>query len=201
MPVMPMASRPSVGPPMTRQLLIVCSDLASTPSSAIGRHGWSGTCGASMRREPARLGERVFDLLVIGGGVYGAWIAYDAALRGLAVTLVERDDWGSGTSSASSKLIHGGLRYLEYGHLGLVAKALRERARLLRLGPHRVWPLRFLLPVQGDSRAGRGALVAGLLAYDLLAGPRPGLARHRHHARAELAHSAPWLEQRDLRGG
>ena len=100
-----------------------------------------------MRREPARLGERTFDLLVVGGGIYGAWIAYDATLRGLSVALVEREDWGSGTSSASSKLIHGGLRYLEHGHLGLVAKALRERARLLRLAPHRVWPLRFLLPV------------------------------------------------------
>jgi glycerol-3-phosphate dehydrogenase len=154
-----------------------------------------------MRREPARLGERVFDLLVVGGGIYGAWIAYDAALRGLSVAIVERDDWGSGTSSASSKLIHGGLRYLEHGHLGLVAKALRERARLLRLAPHRVWPLRFLLPVYDDSRAGRTALMAGLTLYDWLAGGRPGLPAHRHLATGDLAESAPWLSPAGLRGG
>lgn len=154
-----------------------------------------------MRREPARLGERVFDLLVVGGGIYGAWIAYDAALRGLSVAIVERDDWGSGTSSASSKLIHGGLRYLEHGHLGLVAKALRERARLLRLAPHRVWPLRFLLPVYGDSRAGRGALMAGLTLYDWLAGGHPGLRGHRHLAVDDLADHAPWLASSGLRGG
>lgn len=153
-----------------------------------------------MRREPARLGERVFDLLVVGGGIYGAWIAYDAALRGLSVALVERGDWGSGTSSASSKLIHGGLRYLEHGHLGLVAKALRERARLLRLAPHRVWPLRFLLPVYGDSRAGRAALMAGLSLYDLLAGGGCNLPGHRHLAVDDLAESAPWLTEVGLRG-
>ncbi|MBA3697580.1 MAG: glycerol-3-phosphate dehydrogenase/oxidase [Planctomycetes bacterium] len=154
-----------------------------------------------MRREPARLGERVFDLLVVGGGIYGAWIAYDAALRGLSVAIVERDDWGSGTSSASSKLIHGGLRYLEHGHLGLVAKALRERARLLRLAPHRVWPLRFLLPVHGDSRQPRAVLKAGLMLYDLLAGGRPGLPGHRHLAADDVRQVAAWTEPTDLRGG
>ncbi len=154
-----------------------------------------------MRREPARLGERLYDLLVVGGGIYGAWIAYDAALRGLSVAMVERDDWGSGTSSASSKLIHGGLRYLEHGHLGLVAKALRERARLLRLAPHRVWPLRFLLPVYGDSRASRAALQVGLTLYDLLAGGRQGLPSHRQLAADDLQRIAGWLEPQDLRGG
>lgn len=154
-----------------------------------------------MRREPARLGERVFDLLVVGGGIYGAWIAYDAALRGLSVAIVEREDWGSGTSSASSKLIHGGLRYLEHGHLGLVAKALRERARLLRLAPHRVWPLRFLLPVHGDSRQPRAVLKAGLMLYDLLAGGRSGLPAHRHLAADDVLRVAGWTEPTDLRGG
>src|SRR3954471_13632638 len=124
-----------------------------------------------MRRASHRL-DGTFDLLVIGGGIYGAWTAYDAALRGLSVALVEARDWAAGTSSASSKLIHGGLRYLEYGWLGLVAKALRERARLVRLAPHRVRPLRFLLPLYPDSRAGRLALKAGLTLYDGLAGVR-----------------------------
>jgi glycerol-3-phosphate dehydrogenase len=76
-----------------------------------------------MHRNAKQLGKDAVDLLVIGGGIYGAWIAYDAALRSLSVALVERDDWGSGTSSVSSKLIHGGLRYLEHGHLGLVSKS------------------------------------------------------------------------------
>src|SRR5262245_11660827 len=100
-----------------------------------------------MQRNAARLGDGTYDLLVIGGGIYGAWIAYDAALRGLSVALVEQNDWAAGTSSASSKLIHGGLRYLEHGWFGLVARALRERKRLMKLAPHRIWPLRFVLPI------------------------------------------------------
>ncbi len=83
-----------------------------------------------MKRHVDVLGAGTFDLLVIGGGVYGAWTAYDAALRGLRVAIVEQDDWASGTSSMSSKLIHGGLRYLEYREFGLVRKALHERNRL-----------------------------------------------------------------------
>ncbi|MBA3684293.1 MAG: FAD-dependent oxidoreductase, partial [Planctomycetes bacterium] len=114
-----------------------------------------------MKRDPGRLAGDPFDVLVIGGGIYGAWIAYDAALRGLRTALIERDDWACATSSASSKLIHGGLRYLEYGQVALVAKALRERGRLMRLAPHRVRGLRFLLPVWRGSRTGRAALLAG----------------------------------------
>src|SRR3546814_339543 len=78
-------------------------------------------------RNTAALTGRQFDLLVVGGGIYGAWTAYDAASRGLSVALVEKSDWGSGTSSASSKLIHGGLRYLENYEFGLVRNALHER--------------------------------------------------------------------------
>jgi glycerol-3-phosphate dehydrogenase len=77
-----------------------------------------------------------YDLIVVGGGIYGAWTALIAGLRGLRVALLERGEWASGTSCASSKLIHGGLRYLEHGDLGLVRKALRERSRLLRHAPH-----------------------------------------------------------------
>lgn len=154
-----------------------------------------------MRREPSRLGDGEFDLLVVGGGIYGAWIAYDAALRGLSVALIEADDWGSGTSSASSKLIHGGLRYLEHGHLGLVAKSLRERSRLLRLAPHRVWPLRFLLPLWDDSRMGAPVLGAGLWLYDLLAGPMTaGCSRHQHVGADDLSAMAGFLAG-DLRSG
>ena len=115
------------------------------------------------------LSEKPLDLLVVGGGIYGAWTACDAALRGLDVALVEQHDWGSGTSSASSKLIHGGLRYLERFEFGLVRRSLSERAVLARIAPHRVQPLRFMLPLYAGGRLGRWKLKAGLTLYDLLA--------------------------------
>src|SRR5437870_11627484 len=92
-----------------------------------------------------------FDLLVIGGGINGTAIAASAAARGLSVLLVEKSDLGSGASSASSKLIHGGLRYLQYGEVGLVREALRDREMLLRRRPHLVRPLERLLPVRGGG--------------------------------------------------
>ena len=141
-----------------------------------------------------------YDLLVIGGGIYGAWTAYDAALRGLRVALIEASDWGAGTSSASSKLIHGGLRYLEYGHIGLVRTALAERSRLLRLGPHRVHMLRFLLPVWQDSRTRPWKFSLGLTLYDLLAGLGTS-DRHRRMGAALLRQDCPFLEAAGLRAG
>src|SRR3954469_13727692 len=98
-----------------------------------------------MRRDLSALSEGVHDLLILGGGITGAGVALDAALRGLRVALIDKGDFASGTSSASSKLVHGGLRYLEHFQLGLVREALRERGRLLRNAPHLVRPLRFLL--------------------------------------------------------
>jgi glycerol-3-phosphate dehydrogenase len=106
-----------------------------------------------------------FDLLVIGGGINGAGIARDAAGRGLRVCLVEADDLAAHTSSASSKLIHGGLRYLEYGELRLVREALAERERLLAIAPHIVHPLRFVLPYVDGLRP-RWLLRLGLFVYD-----------------------------------
>src|ERR1700752_3833526 len=93
-----------------------------------------------------------FDLAIIGGGINGTGIARDAAGRGLKVLLVEQNDLASGTSSASTKLIHGGLRYLEPGALRLVREALTEREVLLRMAPHLVRPMRFVLPALGGSR-------------------------------------------------
>lgn len=108
--------------------------------------------------------------MVCGGGIYGAWTAYDAALRGLIVTIVDQGDWASGTSSASTKLIHGGLRYLKSQDFKLVKKALREREMLKNAAPHRVWPLRFGVPVFKDSRLNSIRLKLGLMLYDFLAG-------------------------------
>jgi glycerol-3-phosphate dehydrogenase len=108
-----------------------------------------------------------FDLAIIGGGINGAGIARDAAGRGLKVVLVEQNDLASGTSSASSKLIHGGLRYLEHGALRLVRAALGEREILLRMAPHLIRPLRFVLPLGPASRSPI-VLRLGLLVYDLL---------------------------------
>ena len=154
-----------------------------------------------MRRDFSSLAGKHFDLLVCGGGIYGAWTAYDAALRGLSVAIVEQGDWAGATSSASSKLIHGGLRYLETYDFKLVRKAILERQRLLKLAPHRVWPLRFGVPIYQDSRIGTLQLKAGLTLYDVLAGfPDAGIA-HRHFDRAAFAGRFPALVSDGLKGG
>ncbi len=124
------------------------------------------------------LAETPFDVLVIGGGITGAGIARDAAMRGLRVALVEQDDFASGTSSRSSRLIHGGVRYLEHGQLHLVFESSRERRTLLRIAPHLVRPLHFTWPVYEGARIPRWKLGAGLLLYDALALCR-NVARHR----------------------
>src|SRR3954466_16077096 len=108
------------------------------------------------------------DLLIVGGGINGAGIARDAVGRGLCVVLCEKDDLAAHTSSASSKLIHGGLRYLEYYEFGLVRKALIEREVLLRSAPHIMWPLRFVMPHDAGQRPAL-LIRAGLYLYDRLA--------------------------------
>ncbi len=154
-----------------------------------------------MKREFRRLEEGPFDLLVVGGGIYGAWAACDAALRGLRVAIVERTDWAAGTSSASSKLVHGGLRYLEHLWLLLVRKTLTERNRLSRLGPHRVRPIRFVLPVYRGDRRGRRILGAGLSLYDALSPAGGPVAAHRPLSPEEILSLCPFLDGEDLVGG
>ena len=137
----------------------------------------------------AALAGRELDLLVVGGGVVGAGTALDAVTRGLDVGLVDMRDWGGGTSSRSSKLIHGGLRYLEMLDFGLVREALGERSLLLsELAPHLVRPVPFLYPLthHGWERAYVGA---GVALYDTLAAVAPGrtgVPRHRHLTRRQL---------------
>jgi glycerol-3-phosphate dehydrogenase len=148
----------------------------------------------------ALLGTGTFDVLVIGGGITGAGVALDAAARGLRTALVERDDFASGTSSKSSKLVHGGLRYLQNGDIGLVYEALHERQRLLRNAPHLVKVLPFLIPVF----TGKGGIIPKRLAralgsamwmYDLTGGIRIGKVHKRLKADAARAHM-PTLGER-----
>jgi glycerol-3-phosphate dehydrogenase len=164
--------------------------------------GVTGTAGPTWRSAAFDALEReAFDLLVVGGGINGAGIARDAVLRGLRVAVVEQADFASGTSSRSSKLIHGGIRYLEQGHVGLVLEATRERERLRRLAPHLVRPMRFVYPVYRRSATpGFWKLTAGLWAYDLLAGFLRA-KRHRMLSRRALRVAEPALRADGLRGG
>jgi glycerol-3-phosphate dehydrogenase len=147
-----------------------------------------------------RLSSETFDVLVVGGGITGAGIARDAALRGLNVALCERDDFASGTSSRSSRLVHGGVRYLEHGHLHLVFESSRERRILLRMAPHLVRPLAFTWPVYRSARVPRWKLWAGLALYDALALFRNVDTHQRLSARA-VALAEPQLRRDDLLGG
>jgi glycerol-3-phosphate dehydrogenase len=148
----------------------------------------------------AALGDEDYDVLVVGGGITGCGIARDAALRGLRVALVEKDDFASGTSSRSSRLVHGGVRYLEHGRLRLVFESSAERRRLLRLAPHLVRPLAFTWPVYQGARISAWKLAAGLALYDTLALFR-NVGRHRRLRTAEVIAHEPALRRDGLRGG
>ena len=160
-----------------------------------------------MKRSFHDLKDTEFDLLVVGGGIYGAWTAYDAALRGLDVAIIDKNDWASGTSSCSSKLIHGGLRYLEHYWLGLVRKSLKERESLLSTGPHRIRPLRFGIPVYKKGRLTRWPLKAGLLLYDAIAGISTsrsggfGSSRHQSFQKDAFANEFPFLSDEGMTYG
>lgn len=139
-----------------------------------------------------------FDILVIGGGATGLGTAVDAAVRGYRVALLEQADFAQATSSRSTKLIHGGVRYLRQGNMALVRQALLERARLLRNAPHLVEPLSFVIPAWSWWQAGWYG--AGLKVYDALAG-RLGLQRSRWVSRAEVRRLIPDLRGNGLRAG
>ena len=152
---------------------------------------------------PASLKEtasRAVDLLVIGGGIVGAGVARDAAMRGLRTVLVEQNDLAFGTSSRSSRLIHGGLRYLEHGELRLVFESLRERAVLRRIAPHLVWPLPFVFPVHDGDRLRRWQVAAGMWMYDLLSLFR-NVSPHKMLGKRALLTREPGLRATGLRGG
>ncbi|GAA2853383.1 glycerol-3-phosphate dehydrogenase [Streptosporangium fragile] len=140
-----------------------------------------------------------FDLLVIGGGVNGLGIAWDAADRGLSVLVIEKGDWGSGTSSWSSRMIHGGLKYLEKLDLGLVRESLRDREWLLRHAPHLVTPLPFALPFYRNNTHHRLKLRAGMLLYDVLSFDK-SLPTHRAYGREKTTALLPGLSRDGLQG-
>lgn len=125
-----------------------------------------------------------FDVVVIGGGITGAGVALDAASRGYSVALVERDDWAIGTSSRSSKMVHGGLRYLVNFDLGLVREALLERQLMVQLAPHLVYPTPYLVPTLGDDRRDR-KIGIGLNMYDVMASNRGGRRERRRERKRE----------------
>ncbi len=140
------------------------------------------------------------DLLVIGGGIVGAGVARDAAMRGMRTVLVEQNDLAFGTSSRSSRLVHGGLRYLERGELRLVFDSLRERAILRRIAPHLVWPLPFVFPVHDGDRLRRWQLAAGMWMYDILSLFR-NVSAHQMLGKRALLTREPGLRATGLQGG
>ena len=157
----------------------------------------AGLLGAGWRDRAWDRLDEPWDLLVVGGGISGAGIARRAARLGLRTLLLEQRDLAWGTSSRSSKLVHGGLRYLAQGQVGIVRESVRERERLLRAAPGLVEELGFLMPVYRGAKPGRLMYAAGLTAYDLLARRRT----HRRLARAELELLAPRIRTEGLTGG
>ena len=163
----------------------------------------SGTGGATVldqrTTDLAALADERYDLVIVGGGIVGAGALLDAASRGMKVALVEQDDIASGTSSRSSRLIHGGLRYLEQLRFGLVREALAERSRLLRLAPHLVRLEPLLFPLYGWPIVHRAFYGSGILLYDLL-GSRLDGGFARHLSRGETLDWAPDLRRPGLQG-
>jgi len=150
-------------------------------------------------RIPANISEFTFDVIIIGAGINGAGIARDAAMRGLQALVLDKGDLGGGTTSWSTRLIHGGLRYLEYGELGLVRESLRERESLLRIARHLVKPLPLLIPIYRSAKRGPLMIRAGMIGYDLLS-INKSLPRHRMLSRSDALELEPGLNPAGLRG-
>ncbi|HEX6388189.1 MAG TPA: FAD-dependent oxidoreductase, partial [Solirubrobacteraceae bacterium] len=196
------------------------SDSVSLPTRAAIHHIRTGSCETACvierRQALAALAAEEFDVVVVGGGITGAGVALDAATRGYSVALVEKADFASGTSSRSSKLVHGGLRYLQNFDLGLVREALLERQINVNLAPHLVRPLRFVVPAFDGARLDR-MMGVGLNAYDVMAVDRVrrsplarrrgrvepdwSPARHRVISGADVLELLPALADRTPTGG
>jgi glycerol-3-phosphate dehydrogenase len=161
-----------------------------------------------MRRNPAALCESLYDVLIIGGGSFGAAAAREATLMGLRTALLERSDFGGGTSAECFKMVHGGIRYLQHADLPRLRASARERSAFLRIAPHLVHPLPIAIPTYGHGQKGRAFLGAGACVYDLLtfdrnAGipdPQRQIRRTQFLSRAELLHLFPHLQAPKLTG-
>ena len=145
-----------------------------------------------MKRNIAGLASREYDLLVIGGGINGAAIANIACGRGLKVALLEKGDFAGGTSSKSTKLVHGGIRYLENLEFGLVYESLKERFIQLRTAPHLVKPLKFLIPVYKGDKRPLWMMRLGVFLYDFLAG-KYRIGRHQSLSAQDILRLEPHL--------
>ncbi len=161
-----------------------------------------------MRRNVSALAGKEYDLVIVGGGIFGACAAWDAAQRGLSVALVERADFSHATSANHFKIVHGGIRYLQHGDLYRIRESSRERSALLRIAPHLVQPLQIVVPTYGHGLQGKGILKAGLALYDLLVfdrnwglrDPQQQIPRARFICREECLRLFPGLEEKGLTG-
>jgi len=161
-----------------------------------------------MKRDLKALSEKTYDLLVIGGGITGACVLWDAALRGLKTALIDKSDFGAATSAATSKLIHGGLRYLKTMELGLVRESLQERRILEMIAPHLVYPMPFIFPAYGWGMRGLPAVISAMVFYDSLAYDRKWIndddrkiPAHERLNAEEILELAPGLVKDGLKGG
>ena len=133
----------------------------------IGYHPWMDSA-TGMHRDLRRLAGQSFDVLVIGGGASGAATAREAVLRGYRTALIEREDFSAGASAHCFKVVHGGIRYVQHGDVRRMRASCRERAVLLRIAPHLVSPLPFVIPTYGQGKSAKWFLGAGMLLYDTL---------------------------------
>jgi glycerol-3-phosphate dehydrogenase len=161
-----------------------------------------------MQRDLNRLAADIYDVLIIGGGIYGVCAAWDAALRGLSVALVEKEDFGHATSSNSLRVIHGGLRYLQHGDLRRLRQSIQERTVFMRIAPHLVHPLPFFIPTYGHATRGKEMLTLALLINDLIGFDRNRLEDSQKHLppgriinKEESLRLFPGIEKRGLTGG
>lgn len=161
-----------------------------------------------MQRNIANLAAQEYDLIIVGGGIYGAWAAWDAALRGLSVALLEKGDFGGATSSNSMKIIHGGLRYLQHFDFKRMRESIRERTILMRIAPHLVHPLPCLMPTYGHGLKGREVMSIALLLNDLISYDRNRLQDPQKHipngktfSRDEIRKLLPGIPEQGLTGG
>lgn len=152
-----------------------------------------------MRQNFRELFKKQYDLVVVGGGITGAGIAREAQLRGMNVLLLEKGDFAQGTSSRSSKLIHGGIRYLANLEFDLVFESLHERTNLFEMAPNLVWPARFVLPVYKQSEFGMGKMKLGMILYDLLVGINK-LKPHKQLSANETINLIPFINTKDIKG-